>query len=513
MGRTTVSAIKVNQWLPAWNEIDWQPDEYRSEPPKWFYIFSLTAYELRRLSGVYRRTSNRQTSIDDLGIQRQLDLSRSEEIRRFIEFGYPWSDLTDVKRKSNDYQDLRQPGWLPTAIIINILTSADTRLSKKVDGKDLVEIKDNNHKTATLTLPSGFSQPDWMPATIPPFEVIDGQHRLDAFNKPDDDTNFELPVVAFVGLDLSWQAYIFYTVNIKPKKINPSLAFDLYPLLRTEKWLEKLEGHSIYRETRAQELVDKLCYADDSPWHRRINMLGDRGLKGLMATQSAWVRTIMASYVKSWEGSGVRIGGLFGSKVGVNNTVLPWNLDQQGAFLIFVGNAVRSAIRRTEEPWALALRQQGNHAGSDLGDQAFFGQHNLLNQDQGIRTLLQVTNDLCYLNADQLELSDVFPKDQLLWTERGSIAEAIGKFADSPKLSTFISELSRELATYDWRASGFPRLTEEERTLKASFRGSGGYKQLRRDVLGHLKRSESRLVSATATEVYQLLGYDKNEEI
>ena len=38
---------------------------------------------------------------------------------------------------------------------------------------------------------------------------------VDAAQKLADD--FELPVVAFVGLDLSWQAYLFYTINIKPK--------------------------------------------------------------------------------------------------------------------------------------------------------------------------------------------------------------------------------------------------------------------------------------------------------
>ena len=70
-----------------------------------------------------------------------------------------------------------------------------------------------------------------------------GQHRLLSF---DDDINrypgYEIPVVAFVGLDRSWQAYLFYTINIKPKRINTSLAFDLYPLLRTEQCLSVLRG-------------------------------------------------------------------------------------------------------------------------------------------------------------------------------------------------------------------------------------------------------------------------------
>ena len=86
--------------------------------------------------------------------------------------------------------------------------------------------------------------------------MIDGQHRLWAFEGEELAGDYELPVIAFVGLDLSWQAYLFYTINIKPKKINTSLAFDLYPLLRTEEWLNKFEGPAIYRETRAQELVE-----------------------------------------------------------------------------------------------------------------------------------------------------------------------------------------------------------------------------------------------------------------
>jgi hypothetical protein len=120
--------------------------------------------------------------------------------------------------------------------------------------------------------------PSWQPRILPPFEVIDGQHRLWAFNRNDDPT-FELPVVAFHGLDISWQAYLFWTINIKPKRINPSLAFDLYPLLRAEDWLDKAEGHYVYRETRSQELTEALWSNEDSPWYDRINMLGEKKIR------------------------------------------------------------------------------------------------------------------------------------------------------------------------------------------------------------------------------------------
>ncbi len=509
MNRRTVNAIKVNQWLPAWDGIEWQPAEHRSKPPQWFYMFNLPAHDLCRLSGVYRRTTKRKTGAEDLGIQRDLNEERAEEIGRFVEFGYPWSDLSAAKRRSAEYRDLRQPGWLPTAVIVNILTGSDIRRGETVDGGELIKVEDTANGSAILSLPPGISRKTWSPAAIPPIEVIDGQHRLAAFERANEVANFELPVVAFVGLDLSWQAYIFYTVNIKPKKINASLAFDLYPLLRTEKWLEKFEGHSIYRETRAQELVDRLWSAEESPWHRRINMLGSRGAKGLMATQSAWVRSIMASFVKSWEGRGVRVGGLFGSKVGVHNTVLPWNLDEQAAFLIYVGNTLRKAIEQTKEEWAVELRKRVN---SETRDAAFFGQHNLLNQDQGIRTLLQVMNDLCYLETDKLGLVDVIPLEGLERKRHETMSEAIKKFAMDKRLAGFIGELSKDLAKYDWRASGCPGLTEAERMLKASFRGSGGYGQLRRNVLEHLMQSKSTSVAGRAEEVYQTFGYSQHAD-
>ncbi|MFJ1288495.1 hypothetical protein, partial [Acinetobacter baumannii] len=87
----------------------------------------------------------------------------------------------------------------------------------------------NGKDFINLILPAKYNVKDWNP-DLKPIEIIDGQHRLLAFDESDDyDGDFELPVVAFYDLDITWQAYLFYTINIKPKKINTSLAFDLYP--------------------------------------------------------------------------------------------------------------------------------------------------------------------------------------------------------------------------------------------------------------------------------------------
>ena len=507
--RKSIPAIKVHQWLSNWNEIKWDPDEKRAKPPSCFYQFSMSAPDLKALSGIYHRTADRTKSSEDLGIQRAHQRERSEEIRRFVEFGYPWSDLREAKRRSDEFSDLRQPGWLPTALVVNILTPGDERKGKRVSEADLVEIKELGDGTPRLLLPEGFGKKSWQIESIPPIEVIDGQHRLWAFEETWFKEDYELPVVAFVGLDMSWQAYLFYTINIKPKKINPSLAFDLYPLLRTEKWLEKFEGHRIYRETRAQEIVDRLWWYRGSPWYHRINMLGEKGRKGAMVTQAAWVRALLASLVKSWEGGNVKVGGLYGALVGQHKTVLPWTLNEQAAFLIFAGQIFRKAVEETKAPWTEALRnvlqQRELFTDHDNEDRAFFGPNNLLNQDQGVRTLLQVINDLCFLRADWLRLQD-WGGGQGDVKDEKQIDTSISSLRKEENIVGYLTELSEILASYDWRASSAPGLEEDQRTLKASFRGAGGYRELRRDVLMHISKGKGD-VAEVADKVRKVLRY------
>lgn len=82
----SVPALRVNQWLPGWNKIDFDATEHRAKPAQFFYLFSLPARELRSLSGIVRREAkNAAPRTDDLGIQRQHDPERSEEISRFVE--------------------------------------------------------------------------------------------------------------------------------------------------------------------------------------------------------------------------------------------------------------------------------------------------------------------------------------------------------------------------------------------------------------------------------------------
>ncbi len=447
--RRRIPVIKVHQWLKAWNRVQYDSAHHRAKPSPHFYLFSLSAQELRSLCGIVRRqTSGVTPRAADLGIQRQHDPERSEEISRFVEFGYPWSTLSTAKRKTTEFYDLRKPGWLPTAIVINILHKSDVRPGGKVAEHDLLTVHDDEG-SCTIALPYSNWTKTWRPSAVPPLEVIDGQHRLWAFEEDSTAAGFEVPVVAFSGLDVSWQAYLFWTINIKPKRINPSLAFDLYPLLRAEDWLDKAEGHPIYRETRSQELTEALWSHSDSPWYDRINMLGERHISWV--TQSAWIKALMATLVRSWDGRGTKIGGLFGSRLREGGEVLGWSRAQQAAFLIFAWQKLSKAVHAVEEPWAVELRADAERQRVSITkseDPAFYGNCSLIVTDQGVRGFLHVVNDLCFVMAPHLRL-DTWQLDKK------------ASASDAGAVTVALKSIAMSLWQHSWRVlrSGLPLST------------------------------------------------------
>lgn len=497
-----VPALKVNQWLPGWNHIEFDPKQHRSKPPANFYVFSLPARELRSLSGIARRQAkNASSRVADLGIQRQHDPERSEEIGRFVEFGFPWSTLSEARRASNEFNDLRKPGWLPTAIVLNILTEVDERNGVKVDRADLISVADSDGRP-NLNLPYEQWDAQWMPKGLAPLEIIDGQHRLWAFDSASQHANFELPVVAFVGLDISWQAYLFWTINIKPKRINASLAFDLYPLLRAEDWLDRAEGHFVYRETRSQELTESLWSHPSSPWYDKINMLGERQIKWV--SQSAWIRSLMATFVRPWDGRGGATGGLFGGRLKSGEEVLGWSRAQQAAFLIFIWQKFLDGVTGSQDSWAKDLRaKSGDDPNSAQGlELAFYSSLSLINTDQGVRGFLHVINDMFYYRASRIGLRDWRPDDKSPASSNDAVSKALATLPSQPfaKLAT---DIANGLASFDWRTSSVPNLNDDIRRKKLVFRGSSGYKEIRLQLLEHLSALDSD-VGALAKQIREM---------
>lgn len=488
-----IPALRVRQWLPEWEDIKFDGELHRRRPPEAFLLTTLRASDLRALSGIQRRSvTDGRARLDDTKPQRRHNEERSKEIAEFVKHGFPWSALSNSQRKSGDFDDLKKPGWLPTAIVANILISADVRDNGVVDPDDLVDVIGSD-TLCSIKVPKNLS-PSWKPKQVHPIEIIDGQHRLWAFDDGQD-LDYELPVVLFHGLDSSWQAYLFFVINLKPAKINTSLGFDLYPLLRTEDWLDRADGPIIYRETRAQELTEALWAHPRSPWQSRIEMLGE---SRKFVSQAAWIRSLLQTFIKKWESSRSPIGGLFGAPAGGSKTVLPWTRSQQAAFLIFFWNCLRDAIRDTSSEWAVSLR-----AGVlDLeSDPAFEGPTTLPNTDQGVRAILAVFNDLCFIRADELKLRDWASDDFTERTNHELISESLETLGDQEALADFLKMIATELAAYDWRTYSAENLTDDQKSEKARYRGSTGYRVLRNDVLAHLARSSITEVSVVAREV------------
>lgn len=497
----SITGIRVQQWLPDWDEVPTDPTKHQSPPPREFYVASMRASQLRALSDVHQRAAEAgKPRAEDTFVQRTLEQDRTAEIRQYIRVGYPLSSLGARKMSAAEERSLRKPGWLPSALIANVIPAGDERGPARVADADAMKIDDNGDGTATISFPDSWVQTGWSPSGAHPLEIIDGQHRLSAF-EADGEDDFELPVVLFSGLDFSWQAYLFWTVNIKPKRINASLAFDLYPLLREQDWLDAGESLHIYRETRAQELVETLWGDPRSVWYDRINMLGQSGMRAERpVTQAAFVRSLTTSFVRSFKGY-KGFGGLFGGNS--TNTGLNWPRGQQAAFLIRAWADLANAIHIDESSeWAMHLRGTDHSARlfeyeDARTDPAFVGNGSLLASDQGVRGFHIVLNNLTYLAQSELALEDWRLSNPVEVSPASHLEDALMDL-ETNKVGDFLRRVGAELSTFDWRNSRGNGLSEDARDRRKALRGTGGYNVLRDWLFAHLAQSTDTQIAGYA---------------
>lgn len=440
----------------------------------------MKAADLRKLCDVYKREHNDGVAE---GIQRYRDESRTQRIQEYVHYGYPYGDLPD-RRRTADTEHLKKPGWLPTAIVINVLVDQDLRRGKAINPEHAIRFSSSDDGQCAMHIPA---LPKDFSGSLAPMEVIDGQHRLWAFDPieggaaiPDD---FDLPVVAFWGLDIAWQAYLFWSINVSPKKINPSHAFDLYPLLRTEDWLDEVGELAVYREARAQELATILYDNPLSPWNARINMLGEKGVGGV--SQNAWVRALISTYFATGRGSGRY--GLFQADLRKDGEPLAWSRSQQAAFLIQIWIDIRTAVATSSgKHWWTRC-----YGGSEFPLRGFTDRTSMLNQDMGIRAILSASNDIFYKSAESWGLDRwVFTVDDS--PDEQNIIAALGSLEKMP-FRLEMREFSDHVASFDWRSYDGPDVTPEEGRTKRSYRGSGGYSALTDDLLRSTSAGEGHV--------------------
>lgn len=503
-----IQAIRFKQWLPEWDDFDFDPDQHRRKPDEHILLFSMPAVQLRALSGVYRRTRDHEGGE---GLQRLHDPKRSAAIRDFVRFGHPYSGLPIAARDEGSAA-MRKPGWLPTAIVVNILTANDERRGRKVAASDIVSISDEGGNRAELVLPYSDRLKQWTPSDLEPFEVIDGQHRLWAFDEALKDGSlpgdFELPVVAFTGLDVGWQAYLFWSINVSPKRINPSHAFDLFPLLRSAEWLETLSDLRIYRQARSQELTEILYTQPESPFYNRINMLGESSKTappGAGVTQAGWVQAITTSFLST--GSGRSAKGLFAADITPATGPLAWSRPQQAALLIALWGAIRQAIIQGNYDWVEQLSRPNGQKILDYDPaEAFSGNRSMLNQEQGVRGVLAVANEIFFslaqLSPGLFEIeTEVVPGTA---TSPEDVSIALSELEGSDLIER-VREFGSAIAGFDWRSADAPGLNDEQRMLKRAFRGSSGYVALREQLFRHLVAGPKEIAGVADEALKRLL--------
>jgi DGQHR domain-containing protein len=187
-----------------------------------------------------------------LGIQRPLKMDRVKEIQKFI--------------RTSD-------GCFPTSIVISVDERCVTL----------------NADRSELTLHSYEDQIDQ--EIVIAFRgiatIIDGQHRLKAFEQTD--INWGLSVNIFVGIDEGTQASIFSKVNLAQTKVNKSLVYDLFALDK---------GRS--PEKTCHEIVVALNSISESPFFERIKRLGSAtdGIFGETLSQATVVKGILPYITK-----------------------------------------------------------------------------------------------------------------------------------------------------------------------------------------------------------------------
>jgi DGQHR domain-containing protein len=197
-----------------------------------FFVGVIRVDELLRICQFdFRRMHYKGGYVDYLGIQRELNEKRIREITKYvgtIDASFPTSIVISVDEKCVSISDTEREGF-------KILT--------------VTEYADAEAPELSISLDQAAS-------------IIDGQHRLKGLQEAGN-SDFELSVSIFVGVDDATDASLFSTVNLAQTKVNKSLVYDLFSLATSRS-----------PEKTCHEIVVALDQLPESPFHSRIKRLG-----------------------------------------------------------------------------------------------------------------------------------------------------------------------------------------------------------------------------------------------
>lgn len=210
-----ISAIKVHQPLGD------------------FFIAKMPANDLISISTSAVARYNKDGKL--IGSQRQLDISRLKLIANFI--------------KSEEMS-------FPTSILLAGNVNSEGTIIEEPNNRWKVN-PTNLQDVYEIEIPDGISA-----------VIIDGQHRLNAFNYTDNYYR-KIEVVCSIFLDLPnpYQAYLFATINGNQKRVDKSLALELFGYD-----VEDRPSETWSPEKLAVYLTRKFNFKSDSPLYQKIKL-------------------------------------------------------------------------------------------------------------------------------------------------------------------------------------------------------------------------------------------------
>lgn len=193
------------------------------------YLASMDARQIKKIAWFdVRRIAREAREVETyLGIQRPLNEKRVQEIAGYVNFqdaSFPGAIILAIE---SDYADFDADQ--------GVVTIRNYRLGDDKPSRAISDIA----------------------------RVLDGQHRIAGLEGLNEETTFQVIVTLFIGADIADQAYIFATVNLEQRKVNRSLAFDLFALARSRS-----------PERTCHNIAVTFDQDADSPFHKRIKRLG-----------------------------------------------------------------------------------------------------------------------------------------------------------------------------------------------------------------------------------------------
>lgn len=214
-----------------------------------FYIASIPADELVEITWFdVRRIMRDEREIESyLGVQRPLNPKRVEEIRAYV---------------------TGADACFPTGVIVAV-PGVCVELSEdesEITLKNFIDEEDDDNNIFFRSIA----------------KVLDGQHRLAGLDRFEG--TFGINVSIFVDADIADQANIFSTVNLAQTKVNRSLAYDLYDLMRSRSPQKTAHNVAVTLDNQA-----------GSPFFKKLKRLGvaTPGRTGETLTQAAFVQPLL----------------------------------------------------------------------------------------------------------------------------------------------------------------------------------------------------------------------------